>query len=308
MPLTAETSVALQEWSASLASLPPLLRGEPSDTTLDELRNAYDKMLAAHPTPEGVTVHEVDMGGVPGIVVTPDVVTDNRTLLYIHGGAYIVGSPAGYHGLAGNFATRLNARVFLPHYRLAPEHPFPTPIDDTVAAYRWLLDQGQDTERLMVAGDSAGGAMTVTVMTKARSLGLPLPAAGVALSPWANLEHTGASMTNREGLDPLNSKPVLDLLARTFLGGALPNNPDASPVFADVRGLPPILIAIGENELMLSDAIRLAGHLAENRVRVSLEVWPEMFHVWHMYQALLPEGSKALDDAARFLLDALPRR
>ncbi|MCI9870434.1 alpha/beta hydrolase [Arthrobacter humicola] len=308
MPITTEVSTAVHNWSSSLAALPPLLRGEPSDTTLDELRTAYDEMLAAHPTPEGVTIEEVDMGGIPGIVVTPETVEDNRALFYIHGGAYIVGSPAGYHGLAGNFAVRLNARVFLPHYRLAPEHPFPTPINDTVDAYRWLLEQGQDPKRLMVAGDSAGGAMTVTVMIKARNLGLPLPAAGVALSPWANLEHTGASMTNREGLDPLNSKAVLDLLARSFLGGALPNDPDASPVFADVRGLPPILVTIGENELMLSDAVRLAGHLAENRVRVSLDVWPEMFHVWHMHQDRLPEGRKALDDAARFLLEALPAR
>ena len=305
MPINAEVTAAVQNWSDSLAALPPLLRGEPADKTLDDLRTAYDEMLGAHPTPDGVTIEDVDMGGVPGIVVTPDNLTEGRTLFYIHGGAYIVGSPAGYHGLAGNFARRLQARVFLPHYRLAPEHPFPAPIDDTVTAYRWLLDQGQDPARLVVSGDSAGGAMTITVMTKALRLGIPLPAAGVALSPWANLEHTGASMTNREGLDPLNSKPVLDLLARTFLGGALPNNPDASPVFADVRGLPPILITIGENELMLSDAVRLAGHLAENRVRVTLDVWPEMFHVWHMHQAQLPEGRKALDEAARFLLEAM---
>ena len=184
MPITTEVSTAVHNWSSSLAALPPLLRGEPSDTTLDELRTAYDEMLAAHPTPEGVTIEEVDMGGIPGIVVTPETVEDNRALFYIHGGAYIVGSPAGYHGLAGNFAVRLNARVFLPHYRLAPEHPFPTPINDTVDAYRWLLEQGQDPKRLMVAGDSAGGAMTVTVMIKARNLGLPLPAAGVALSPF----------------------------------------------------------------------------------------------------------------------------
>ncbi|KQR23481.1 alpha/beta hydrolase [Microbacterium sp. Leaf151] len=308
MPVTPEAAAAVQRWSSSLAALPPLMRGEPSETTLEAVRSAYDAILGAHPAPGGISIQEIDMGGVPGIVVTPKTVETGRTLFYIHGGAYIVGSPAGYHGLAGNLALRLKARVFLPHYRLAPEFPFPTPLNDTVSAYRWLLDQGQDPEHLMVAGDSAGGAMTVTVMTKARDLGLSLPAAGVAFSPWANLEHTGASMTNREGLDPLNSKEVLDLLARSFLDGELPNNPDASPVFADVRGLPPILVTIGESELMLSDAMRLAVHLAENRVRVSLDVWPGMFHVWQMHHDQLPEARRALDDAARFLLQALPTR
>jgi len=141
----------------------------------------------------------------------------------------------------------------------------------------------------------------------ARNAGVPLPAGGAALSPWANLEHTGASMFNREGLDKLNTKAGLDLMAKTFLGGALPNSPEASPVFADVRGLPPILVQIGEGELMLSDAIRLAGHLGENRVRVSLEVWPGMFHVWHMFQAELAEGREAIANVAVFLSQAVEK-
>jgi acetyl esterase/lipase len=147
--------------------------------------------------------------------------------------------------------------------------------------------------------------MVVSVMVAAKQKGLPLPAAGVAISPWANLEHTGASMTNREGLDPLNTKPLLDLLARTFLAGALPNHPLASPVFADVTGLPPILVQIGENELMLSDAIRLASHLAENRVRVNLEVWPGMPHAWHFFQSFLPEAEQALRASARFISETV---
>ncbi len=147
--------------------------------------------------------------------------------------------------------------------------------------------------------------MVVSVMVAAKQKGLPLPAAGVAISPWANLEHTGASMTNREGLDPLNTKPLLDLLARTFLAGALPNHPLASPVFADVTGLPPILVQIGENELMLSDAIRLASHLAENRVRVNLEVWPRMPHAWHFFQSFLPEAEQALRESARFISETV---
>ena len=144
--------------------------------------------------------------------------------------------------------------------------------------------------------------MVVSVMVKARNAGLPLPAGGAAFSPWANLEHTGASATNRDGIDPLCTREMLMQMASLFLNGALPTDPDASPVFADVRGLPPILDQIGENEVMLSEALRLATHLGENRVRVSLEVWP-MFHVWHKYAATL--GMQALRNAAEFLERAL---
>lgn len=295
----------LDGWTSSLADLGPVILGENNDVTLDDIRQAYVAKMADHPTPNGVQIEQIDMGSVPGTLVTPEDVNTDRVLLYIHGGAYIVGSPGGYHGLAGAFSIAMKARVYLPDYRLAPEHPFPTPIEDSFAAYRWLIEQGHDPRSITLAGDSAGGAMVVSVMAMARNAGVPLPAGGAALSPWANLEHTGASMFNREGLDPLNTKAGLDLMARTFLGGSLPNSPEASPVFADVRGLPPILVQVGEAELMLSDAIRLASHLGENRVRVTLEVWPGMFHVWQMFQSELAEGREAIENAARFLDQAI---
>lgn len=295
----------LDAWTASANAFGPLLLGQDSDTTMAAQRDAYTRTLAAHPTPDGVGIAELDMGGVPGTRVSPDHVEGDRIMLYMHGGGYVAGSPAAYHGLAGHYAKLLRAHVYMPDYRLAPEHPFPTPIDDTLAAYRWLIETGRDPKSITFSGDSAGGAMVVSVMVKARNAGLPLPAGGAALSPWANLEHTGASITNRDGVDPQVSRAGLILLAKAFLGGVLPTDPDASPVFADVRGLPPILVQIGENEVMLSDAIRLAGHLGENRVRVSLEVWPGMFHVWHMFAAILPEGMQALRNAAQFLEQAM---
>jgi acetyl esterase/lipase len=245
------------------------------------------------------------MGGVPGTLVTPENLKTDAIVMYIHGGAYIVGESAGYHGIGGNYASMLGARVYMPDYRLAPEYPFPTPVTDTVRAYEWLIEQGFDASKIVLAGESAGGAMVVTVMVAARNKGLPLPAGGVAISPWANLEHTGVSMTNREGLDPLNTKAGLDFLARTFLGDALPNHPMASPVFADVTGLPPVLVQIGENELMLTDAMRLATHLGDNRVRVNLEVWPGMFHAWHFFSTLQPEAVQALESSVAFIEKAL---
>jgi epsilon-lactone hydrolase len=305
MPLSLEVQQQLAAWSDAFKGFLPHILGEPSDESLNDARDAYVRFLATNRPPEGVSITECDMGSVPGTLVVPDGVEDGPILFYVHGGGYFSGSPDGYHGIAGRYAKLLQAKVYMPDYRLAPEHPFPIPIDDTLLAYKWLLEQGRDPKSIVFSGDSAGGAMVVSVMVKARNAGLPLPAAGAALSPWANLEHTGASMGNRAGIDPIATKEALDLLAAMFLKGALRNDPDASPVFADVRGLPPILIQIGESEVMLSDAMRLATHLAENRVRTSLEVWPGMFHVWHIFAGILPDGMRALENAAIFLKDAL---
>ena len=302
-----EVQAALMNWKAAFSDLAPHLRGEPSKVSIEAARQAYVRFLATNQPPKDVVIKEVKMGSVPGTWVAPVHSDSKRVMFYLHGGGYFSGSPAGYHGIAGQFAKRLQANVFMPDYRLAPEHPYPTPINDAFEAYRWLLEQGHDPGSIVFSGDSAGGAMVVSLMVAARNAGLPMPAGGVAISPWANLEHTGASMRNRDGIDPIVSKEALDLIARRFLNGALANNPEASPVFADVRGLPPILVQIGENEVMLSDAIRLATHLAENRVRTSLEVWPNMFHVWPIFADILPEGEQALVSAVRFLEDVLLR-
>jgi len=298
----------LKDWGDSLAQLIPILEGDPATQTLDELRDNYVTMLKGHPVPENLIVEHADLGGVPGTVIMPPEVIEGRTLVYFHGGAYIFGASAGYVGLGGRLALALKAKVVLPDYRLAPEHAYPTPIEDCLAVYKWLLDEGHDPDQLVFAGDSAGGSLTVSVMVHARDAGLPLPAGGVAISPWADLEHTGSSMTSRHGIDPLCTKDALDVQARTFLAGAAANSPDASPVFADVSGLPPILVQIGENEVMLSGAMRLATHLAENRVRTTLEVWPGMFHVWHLFAAILPDGQQAINNAADFLRQAIESR
>jgi monoterpene epsilon-lactone hydrolase len=303
MPITPQVEAMLDAWNTATVDFGPLLLGEPGDWSA--ARKTYLAALVAHPTPDGVTIDEVDMGGIPATLVAPENTETDRVMLYIHGGGYVAGSPAGYHGLAGNYAKLLKAKVFVPDYRLAPEHPFPAALDDVLAAYKWLLEQGYPSSSITFSGDSAGGAMVVSVMVMARDAGLPLPAGGVALSPWANLEYSGSSLDTRDGIDPTVNRTGLTLMSKAFLNGALRNSPEASPVFADVRGLPPILVHIGESEVMLSDAIRLAAHLAENRVRVTLEVWPGMFHVWHMFAAILPEGMQALQDAAAFLETAI---
>ncbi|NCH34817.1 alpha/beta hydrolase [Cronobacter sakazakii] len=256
------------------------------------------------PAIKGVSYRTVTLGNIPAMLSEPQKQTENRVVLYLHGGGYVHGGVTAYRGLTGRIAEALHARVYTPDYRQAPEFPFPTPIDDAFRAYCALLDSGIPPENLVLVGDSAGGAMVVTIMRKARDAGLPLPAGGVAISPWADLTHRGLSAMTRDGIDPLCRVDFLNALARCFLAGELPTHPDASPVYANVHGLAPILIQIGENEVMLSGALTLASNLGEARVRTTLEVWPGMFHVWHLLAGNLPQADRALRNAIRFLEDA----
>lgn len=295
----AMTEAGLQAWRDALSDLLDVLAGT-SSRSMDDLRAGYTEMLLRHPSPEGIRVEEIMLGDVPARRVIPDDVTPGRTLVYFHGGAYLFGSAEGYVALGGRLAHALRAEVIIPDYRLAPEHPYPTPILDCVDAYESLLEKGHDPQSMLFAGDSAGGALTVSVMTRARDRGLPLPAGGIAISPWVDLTHSGTSMRTREGIDPLCTRAALDLQAQSFLGGERATVPEASTVRADLRGLPPILIQIGEAEVMLSGALELAAALAEQRVAVTLEVAPDMFHVWHLFAASLPEAREAIERAGAF--------
>lgn len=303
--LTEKAKAFVHAWKHSTDELGGVLTGEDKAVTLTDLRALYTRTLAENRPPAGVTFEHVVIGGVHGQVAIPNTVKTDAILVYIHGGAYILGEPAGYHGISGNFASLLGAKVFMPDYGLAPEHPFPAAINDSLAFYKGLLDEGYAANKILIAGESAGGALTVTVMVAARNAGLPLPAGGVSISPWANLEHTGISMTNREGLDPLCTKAGLVFMASHFLQNALPNHPMASPVFADVTGLPPIMVQMGEAELMLTDGMRLATHLADNRVRITLEVWPHMYHAWHFLGNEQPEAQQAMENATTFMQQCL---
>ena len=292
-------------WVAAAAPVVQKLYGKSEDSWTDIRKHYMQGLEEIFPAVEGVSYHTTMLGTVPAMTSEIHQHAGNRVVLYIHGGGYVHGGVEAYRGLTGRIATSLKARVLTPAYRQAPDFPFPTPIEDVFSAYRSLLDSGINAKNLVLVGDSAGGAMVVTMMRKARDAGIPLPAAAVAISPWPDLTHSGFSATTREGSDPICSVDFLNLLAREFLAGERPTHPDASPVYANVQGLAPTLIQIGENEVMLSGAIQLASNLGEARVRTSLEVWPGMFHVWHLLAGTLPEADQALRNAIRFLDDAL---
>jgi acetyl esterase/lipase len=178
-------------------------------------------------------------------------------------------------------------------YRLAPEHPHPAAVEDGVAAYRFLLDEGAPPSRLAMAGDSAGGGLTIATLLVAREADLPMPLAAVVLSPWLDLEGTGESRTTRAQADPILTNAFLEEMAEYYLQGQDARAPLASPIYADLRGLPPILIQVGDTEILLSDSTTFARRADESHVDVTLEVWPEMIHVWHLFGALAPEGHEA---------------
>lgn len=303
MSLSPEFQSLLARCLEGAGGITSLFNGEES-TTWAEAREDYVAQLEKTLLPPpGVTFDMVELDGVPTLRVTPDDLEEGRALFYMHGGGYVHGGPGAYRSITGHYAKKLRARVYIPDYRQAPEYQFPVPIDDTLRAYGGLLAMGQDPKQVVFSGDSAGGALVVTIMRKARDAGLPLPVAGVAISPWADLAHAGESARSRNGRDPTGANvETLNKLVRLFLGDELPSHPDASPIHADLRGLPPVLIQMGENEVMLSGGISLAERLADQRVRVTLEVWPGMFHVWPIFVGHLAEADEALDNAVTFLL------
>jgi acetyl esterase/lipase len=222
-------------------------------------------------------------------------------LLYLHGGGYVIGSPDTHAGLVGELARRAGLRAMSVDYRLAPEHPFPAAVDDGLAIYRELLAAGTDPQDLVLAGDSAGGGLSIATLLMAREAGLPQPAAVVLFSPWVDLTLAGGSMRSKEDADPIFSEADLRAYVDLYVRAGDRAHPLASPVFADLTGLPPLLVQVGANEVLLDDAVRLAGRAGADDVEVTLEVGPGLPHVFQHHYGHLDEADAALDRAARFL-------
>ena len=267
-----------------------------------ERRLSYDDLGMAFENLDGVTLREdINAGGVPGLWVEARNADTARTLLFLHGGGYCQGSPHSHRGLAAELSRACRARVLLLNYRLAPEYTFPAPVEDTLAAYRWLLDQGTDPAQLCVAGDSAGGGLTVAALVSFRDAGLPMPAAGVCLSPWTDMDAVGRSMDTNKGIDPMIARAGILEFARTYLDGADHASPLATPIHAELDGLPPLFIQVGSIETLLDDSTRLEVAAKEAGVDVTLEVWDDMPHVWHMFAPKLPEAVRAIKKIGSFV-------
>jgi acetyl esterase/lipase len=240
-------------------------------------------------------------GRVPAEWIAPPGVETDAVLLYLHGGGYAAGSFVTHRVVAEKVAQLARVRALLPAYRLAPEHRFPAAVEDAMAVYRWLIQEyGADPARVVVAGDSAGGGLTIVLAVSARDAGLPLPAALACVSPWTDLAGTGESMRTKAGKDPCFTPEGLHLQAREYLGDADPMHPLASPLYADLRGLPPVMVQVGEDELLLDDARRLVERARAAGVDATLEVWPGLWHIFAT-QGTFPESREAMQRLGRFL-------
>jgi acetyl esterase/lipase len=267
----------------------------------EESRPAFEALLATLPVADDIRFTPETLGGVPGLRAETDGMATDAALLYLHGGAFVVGSAQGYRGLAAELGRAGGLTTHAIDYRLAPEHPFPAAIDDAVAAYRALLDQGIAPGRIAIAGDSAGGGLTLSTLVSLREAGLPLPACGLLLSPWADLACEGASITGKAAQDPSLTEAGLRATAAYYLNGADPRTPLASPIHADLSGLPPLLIQVGSAEILLDDAVRVAAAVGAADGAVRLAIWPEMVHVWQAFAFMLGAGRAAIAEAGAFL-------
>jgi len=284
-----------------LAALIKTLRARPVPEKPDVawLRQNFEDLVSAFRVADRIVSDPISAGGVPGEWLRPAGADRERAILYLHGGAYVIGSVRTYRDLVWRMARAAAVSALAIDYRLAPEHPFPAAVDDAVAAYRWLIEQ-VDPSRVVIAGDSAGGGLTLATLVALRDTRVPLPAAAVCLSPWVDLEGLGESMTTKADVDPMILREPLLELAQMYLGGADPRTPLAAPLYADLAGLPPLLVQVGTAEMLLDDATRLAERARAADVDVTLSVYEDMIHVWQLFP-LLDDTKRAVAEIGTYV-------
>jgi len=288
--------------ATQLNSLVDLLRSRPMpEMNIAESRARFEKLAGFLGGSPDAKCEAVDAGGVPAEWVGAPGFDPARAMLYLHGGGYAIGSINTHRRLAYDLSAASGARVLLIDYRLAPEHPFPAAVDDAARAWRWLLKQGFAPSRLSIAGDSAGGGLTIATLVNLRDQKLALPACAATMSPWVDLEGVGNSIVARAAQDPMVQKAGLLWMASMYLNGADAKTPLAAPLHADLKGLPPVLVQAGTAEVLLDDATRLDEKLHQAGVEVKLSVWPNMLHVFPLFAPILSEGRDGCVEIGNFV-------
>jgi epsilon-lactone hydrolase len=288
--------------SAELNKVLELLKSQPRNPSASVAQMRAGMERVSERVARDVTCEGFRIGDLTAEWIIPPEAASDRVILYLHGGGYVMGSIATHRATVARIARAAKARALAIEYRLAPEHQFPAAVDDSVAAYKWLLGQGYQPGKIVVAGDSAGGGLTLATLLAIRDGKLPMAAAGVAISPWADLEGTGDSHKTRAHRDPMVGAGNLGPMAKHYIGTQDPKHPLASPIHADYRGLPPLLIQVGDAETLLDDSNRVAAKAKAAGVKVELEVWDDMVHVWHAFAKILPEGQQAIDKIGKFVM------
>jgi monoterpene epsilon-lactone hydrolase len=278
-----------------MRSMNPLGSGD-----IEQIRKGME-MAPPYPQPQDVAWETVVANGVECEWNTPSEAEAGRTIVYYHGGGYAIGSVRGHRGLCSNLARGTRARVLSVEYRMAPENPYPAAVEDAVAAYRFVLDQGADPSKVAVGGDSAGGGLALAALISLKESGDPLPGAGICLSPWVDLTLSNASIERVAPQDPMLSPEILRVFRDAYLAGGDPKAPTASPIFGELAGLPPLLIQAGSSEVLVGEIEDFAARAKAQDVDVTLDIWQDMIHVWPTFADMLPEGRRAIADIGKFL-------
>jgi acetyl esterase/lipase len=265
-----------------------------------DIRAEFDAGLAGAALPPGWNATPFDLGR-PGEHLRGPSAALNRAILYLHGGGYCIGGLHSHRALAAQLGHAAQSEVFTLDYRRAPEWPLPAALDDALAAYERLIESSQAAQSIVLMGDSAGGGLAFSLAVRIRDEGLPGPLAIVAISPWTDLSLSGDSLRFKAEDDPALTRAVLEEMAQRYLGGADPRDPRASPLFADLAGLPPILIHVGGDEILLSDAERFVAAARAAGVDATVEIWPGLFHVWHAFFAAIEEGREGISEIGAWL-------
>ncbi|MFW9989133.1 MAG: alpha/beta hydrolase [Candidatus Odinarchaeota archaeon] len=277
-------------------------KGDNYKPSVNGYRESFDQLAKLIKIPKDARCEPINVEGIPAEWISVPETLNNSVILYFHGGGYVAGSINSHRGLGVRLARTSKSRVILIDYRLAPEYPFPAALEDAVKVYQWLIfSEGIKPEKVIIAGESAGGGLTISTLLKLKKEKFNLPAAGICLSPYIDLAVTGESVNIKADIDPQVTKEDLLFCASQYLGDENPKNPYASPLYADLQGLPPIFIQVGSSEVLLDDSIRLADHAKSSSIEVSLEIWDDMIHMFQLYAYRIPEGQEAINKIGMFI-------
>ena len=272
-----------------------------ADKTVEAHRSAMERLSKLTLLPAGTKTMPVSLDGIDAEWVSVGKVPENKAILYLHGGAYTFGSSNTHRDIAARISRYSGFKVLVSNYRLAPEFPYPAAIDDSTEAFRWLVRSGISPDSIAIAGDSAGGGLAIATVLSLREKGDPLPGSVVCFSPWIDLERKRESDIANIDNDPMMKPDWLDHMAALYACDNDLKDPYLSPVYADLKGLPPILIQVGSDEILLGDCMRFRDEALKAGVEVTLDVWEKMWHVWHFFGGMMPEGARALKEAGEFI-------
>jgi acetyl esterase/lipase len=269
--------------------------------TIDEMRRGMESRTKLAKLPPKTKIEKVSFNGISAEWICTKEAHERRVILYLHGGGYNVGSPNTHRELAAHISMASGAKILLPDYRLAPEHPFPSALEDATSAYRWLLNTGLTGGDISIAGDSSGGGLSIATSISLRDAGEPSPASIVCISPWTDLEMSGNSIKTHAEIDPMLNLQSLKIMASNYIGDGDPRSPLISPIHADLKGISPLLIHVGSDEMLLDDSTRIAEKAKSAEVDVTIKIYDQMWHAWHLNVRLMPEAKNAIKELGSFI-------